>query len=284
MYILFSLIIIYLFFRLVIVKKEIQTIERQLSNSENIRVMGSSKDLKNLAIQINKKLLEKEEVIISYRNNEKNLKDAISNISHDLRTPLTSILGYIQIVKKSNIADKRLDIIDERSTTLYKLVEELFELSLIDSGNLEVNIEKLNLENTLTNVIVSFYEQINEKNIELNIDIMPDDYTIFSDKVIVERILTNLMQNLIRYTKSFAKIKLYKETKVIKLIIENDGNVLSSNEVEKIFDRFYKADKSRNSRGTGLGLSIVKELCKKINVNIDVSANSNIISFKITFI
>lgn len=284
MYILFSLIIIYLFFRLVIVKKEIQTIERQLSNGENIRVMGSSKDLKNLAIQINKKLLEKEEVIISYRNNEKNLKDAISNISHDLRTPLTSILGYIQIVKKSNIADKRLDIIDERSTTLYKLVEELFELSLIDSGNLEVNIEKLNLENTLTNVIVSFYEQINEKNIELNIDIMPDDYTIFSDKVIVERILTNLMQNLIRYTKSFAKIKLYKETKVIKLIIENDGNVLSSNEVEKIFDRFYKADKSRNSRGTGLGLSIVKELCKKINVNIDVSANSNIISFKITFI
>ncbi|MGL5068013.1 MAG: sensor histidine kinase [Sarcina sp.] len=287
MYIVLIGIVVYLSFRVIGIKSEIRSIEKQLSDnhasSKNIRVMGMSKEIKSLVIKINKKISDKDNIIIEHKNNEKKLKDAISNISHDIRTPLTSILGYIQIIQKNNGSDKHIAIIAKRSESLYKLVEEFFELSLIDSGNTPINIEKFNIENLLTNILISSYEQISKKNLELQVDIEPNEYNLYSDEGIVERILTNLMQNLIRYSNSYASIKLSREAKKTILIIANDGNTLSNAEVQNVFDRFYKVDKSRNSVGSGLGLAIVKELACKIDIKVFVRAIDNIIEFKLIF-
>lgn len=272
-------------------KFEIRYIIKQLSlgknNCDNLHIKGHDKSIESLAFEINKIYLACNREMASYRRKDDDLKHAISCISHDLRTPLTSILGYIQLIKRNSKlnekATKYLDIVELRSTSLNILVNDLFELSLIEDPNNKLTLEEFNLESVFGDVLSNFYHDLQKKNLDVSIDIKADNYMLINDKTATFRVISNLMQNLLRYAKSFVSINLYKNNNEIFLKIKNDGNTLSPKEIERLFDKFYKGDESRTKSGTGLGLSIANILMRKMNGHIDCSVNNDVITFFLTF-
>lgn len=286
MIIILIIIIVILLVKLIGVELEIKNLTRQLADknleNQHITVLGHSRKIKALSINISKILNQKDKTIAEYRKQDKKAKENISSMSHDLRTPLTSIRGYVQLMKK-NENSKYIEILERKTENLYNLINDFFELSLLDEDNIEINLEKHNIENSVSTLVADFYNDLVEKNIELKIDIAPDNYTITTDKKLLERILFNIMQNILRYARTFASINLYKDDKFIYISIANDGNILSEKECSLIFDRFYKADKSRNSVGTGIGLAIVKELTEKINGSVTSTVSNDVINFSFKF-
>ena len=286
MIILLILLVVILLVKVIGMELEIKNLTKQLDtdNFENqhLTLLGHSKSIKNLTVNIGSILNQKDELIINYRKKEKKAKENISSISHDLRTPLTSIIGYVQLMKK-NENFKYIDILDKKTSSLHMLINDFFELSLLDESNIEVNLASYNIENILSSLIADFYNDLIAKNIELHVDIKSDNYTIVTDNKLFERILFNIMQNILRYARTFASIKLYKGDGYINLIISNDGNILTKEQCSLIFNRFYKADKSRKSVGSGIGLSIVKELTEKLSGTINAKVYNDIIEFKLKF-
>ena len=280
------ILLIILAIKLIGMELEIRNLTKQLNSddfeNQQLILLGHSKSIKNLTINIGNVLNKKDKIIIEHRKNEKKAKENISSISHDLRTPLTSIRGYVQLMRKTE-SSKYIDILDKKTSSLNTLINDFFELSLLDESNIEVNLNNYNLENIVSSSIAEFYTDLTDKNIELRIDIKPDNYTMITDIKLFERILFNIMQNILRYARTFASIKLYKEDGYINLIISNDGNILTKEQCSLIFDRFYKGDKSRKSVGSGIGLSIVKELTEKLSGTINAKVYNDIIEFKLKF-
>ena len=280
------ILLIILAIKLIGMELEIRNLTKQLNSddfeNQQLILLGHSKSIKNLTINIGNVLNKKDKIIIEHRKNEKKAKENISSISHDLRTPLTSIRGYVQLMRKTE-SSKYIDILDKKTSSLNTLINDFFELSLLDESNIEVNLNNYNLENIVSSSIAEFYTDLTDRNIELRIDIKPDNYTMMTDIKLFERILFNIMQNILRYARTFASIKLYKEDGYINLIISNDGNILTKEQCSLIFDRFYKGDKSRKSVGSGIGLSIVKELTEKLSGTINAKVYNDIIEFKLKF-
>ncbi|KOA90672.1 histidine kinase [Clostridium botulinum] len=274
------IIIIILFIHLMLTKKEIRNIEKQLKNinknNENNKLTISliNKDIEKLCKSINDTLDLKRQ---SKSNNIKlqgKLKKTIANMSHDLRTPLTSIIGYIQFCKLEDIDEKEknefLDIAEKRANSLKELLNDFYELSLIESLDYEIKLEKINISRILQEILLGRYSDFLERNLEPKIAIQNDNIHIIGDKKSLERIMENLLSNAIRYTKDNLNIYLSVENKIVVLRISNNVNDLGSLDVEKIFHRFYMADKNRLGKGTGLGLSIVRSLIEKMNGSIEL--------------
>ena len=280
-YLVLTLLIVTIFcmIRLFTLKKEIRKISTQLQNYTNrksdkkVDMALIDKDIEKLGVEINKVMdlyVAENRKRVQFEMEQKQL---IANMSHDLRTPLTSILGYIQMAEDRDIAmderEKFLSIAKERANRLEVLLKEFFDLSVIESADYQLNADRINLRNILMDTIISFYERFQEKNLEPSIHLPDEDIFIMSDKSAVQRVIENLLSNAVKHSIGNIMVRLEAENSTAKLIISNNVQFVTAKDVEKMFDRFYKADQSRTSNSTGLGLSIVKSLMDKMNGTID---------------
>lgn len=280
-YLVLTLLIVTIFcmIRLFTLKKEIRKISTQLQNYTNrksdkkVDMALIDKDIEKLGVEINKVMdlyVAENRKRVQFEMEQKQL---IANMSHDLRTPLTSILGYIQMAEDRDIAmderEKFLSIAKERANRLEVLLKEFFDLSVIESADYQLNADRINLRNILMDTIMSFYERFQEKNLEPSIHLPDEDIFIMSDKSAVQRVIENLLSNAVKHSIGNIMVRLEAENSTAKLIISNNVQFVTAKDVEKMFDRFYKADQSRTSNSTGLGLSIVKSLMDKMNGTID---------------
>lgn len=280
-YLVLTLLIVTIFcmIRLFTLKKEIRKISTQLQNYTNrksdkkVDMALIDKDIEKLGVEINKVMdlyVAENRKRVQFEMEQKQL---IANMSHDLRTPLTSILGYIQMAEDRDIAmderEKFLSIAKERANRLEVLLKEFFDLSVIESADYQLNADRINLRNILMDTIMSFYERFQEKNLEPSIHLPDEDIFIMSDKSAVQRVIENLLSNAVKNSIGNIMVRLEAENSTAKLIISNNVQFVTAKDVEKMFDRFYKADQSRTSNSTGLGLSIVKSLMDKMNGTID---------------
>lgn len=281
--------IIILILRLIFIKKEIKNITNQLNNYNEFKTKKKldinllDDDIESLAESINNHIeISKSDRIKQIRADEE-LKSLITNISHDLRTPLTSIIGYLQMLKTQNLSDEKrnnyLKIAERRSKDLQELINNFFTISIIEANQYNINLELLNLNDIVFNVITSFYDQLNSKGIEPEINILKEDIYILGDISAVKRVLENLIINVLNHSEGEVTIKLERNNENAILTIINAAKNLTENEAELIFNKFYKGDKSRNSNkdSTGLGLAIVKELMKKMNGSVSSKVNSGLI-------
>lgn len=273
--ILLFVITISLFTRLVALKKEIKKISKQLQSynkqetSKKIELALFDQDLENLGQEINKLI---DLSVAEHRkrvNVELENKQVIANMSHDLRTPLTSIQGYIQMAEKADMtyAERKelLAIANNRAKRLEALLKDFFELSVIESNDYHLTFKRLNLNHITVDVLMSFYDRFHEKNLEPTIDIPEKEIFITADESAVIRVLENLLSNAITHSDGNIIIRLEEKNQVAKLIVQNNAHRLTEQDVRHLFDRFYMADQSRSRRSTGLGLSIVKSLMEKMN-------------------
>ncbi|MBE6089118.1 MAG: HAMP domain-containing histidine kinase [Clostridium beijerinckii] len=286
-----SIVIILLISYIFHLKLQIKSIGKQLENisegktEKKIDVSLLDKDIEYLAGNINRNInLQKQLRIESLRNDQK-LKDSIANISHDLRTPLTSIIGYLQLLEKSELSEnqkEKISIIKKKSEILHNLITSFFEITIIENDRMHANLEKINMNNFLSDAMLQNIMPFKEAGIEPIFDLPNTTIFIEGDKIILQRIVQNLISNILKYGSSYVKISLVKKEHV-ELCFANKIEDPKKIDVNLLFEKFYTADKSRSSGSTGLGLSIVKLLAERINAKALAEIKEDILTLKIIF-
>lgn len=203
------------------------------------------------------------------KNIEEGIKKSIANISHDLRTPLTSVIGYIQMIRKNDLTkdeqDRYLDIALNRSKSLHRLLNDFFELSVIEAPEYKLPNEIVDISNVLCEVLTSFYEDFTSNGIVPKINMPDKNVTVMANEHAIRRVIENLIVNMIKYSEGKACINLHANGDDVVLYTSNSALNVREEDVNSIFDRFYNGDISRtNSNSTGLGLTIVKSLMEKM--------------------
>ncbi|MBR4145011.1 MAG: HAMP domain-containing histidine kinase [Lachnospiraceae bacterium] len=244
-----------------------------------ITISSADKDMQSLVNDLNKQLERLRNEYLKYNQGNTELKRAITNIAHDLRTPLTALYGYIDLLKNSDDPEKKaqyLSIMKERAEIMKQLVEELFRYSLVVSDEKELNIEKIFINKLLEESIGSFYPALNEKRIEPDINITSKHIYWNADKQALERVFSNLLNNVIKYSDGDLIIFL-SEDGVLKF--SNTARNLTTIKVEQLFDRFYTVNDAKNS--TGLGLSIARALVEKMGGTISAEYKNEMLTLSI---
>ncbi|QNK40957.1 sensor histidine kinase [Caproicibacter fermentans] len=267
----------------------VQLNERTSEKTEKmVTVALIDDDLNKLAAAINRNLELQKKLRIEVRRSDLQLKDSIANLSHDLRTPLTSILGYLQLSQNPECPDEKrkeyLKTVDNKAHALKSMINNLYELSVLDVRETPLKTEKLDLNRLLGDVLAGQYELFHRLGITLNVHLPSHPVWITGDCVACTRIIQNLLNNASRYAKGNVGISLEASGSYAFLSIRNPAPNLKANDIKHLFERFYTADKSRNSSGSGLGLYIVKTLIEKMNGKIaDVTLEGCILHMKIEF-
>ena len=245
------------------------------------------KDLERLAGILNQYNIRQRQAVAGVLRNEEYLKESVANISHDLRTPLTVILGHLQLLQKENLESsqaQRVKVIFSKAEKMKELVEIFYDLSILEEQQTVPEKEKFNISNMLINLITENAVALEKENILPEINLPDYSIYVYSDKNMVERILQNLLTNAIKYSVGTIKITLMeKENNNIIFTIENPMSDSSEIDCNRLFDRFYTGDKSRHNGSTGLGLAVVKTLVAILGGNIvaKVHANSLIITLEL---
>jgi len=274
--------------RLFSFKNEVRKIVRQLQlynnrkTNKKIDITLIDQDIEHLGVEVNRLIdlyvMENRKRVLF----EKEQRQAVANMSHDLRTPLTSIIGYIQIANNENLSEvekkELLAIAFDRAKRLERLLNDFFELSVLESTDYELKLQRINLTKLLTEVLVSFYDRFQEKRLEPTIEGLENNVTIFADHSAVTRVIENLLSNTLKHADGNIIIRLEEQNGVASLMITNDALSLTEQDVQHMFDRFYMADQSRSGKSTGLGLSIVKSLMEKMNGSISSKLNDGQLS------
>lgn len=277
--IILSCVIIFLVVRILLLKRIIKSITHRLLNGNYENPVTFSlvdKDVIELGKVINKGIEYHNMQVIEITKKEAMLKDMILNISHDLRTPLTAIMGYIQLLQESDMGEeeqKYVNIIMGKSKDLSQLISDFYELSMLESAGIEPLYQEIDLVETLTNHLLSYADLLEARQIEPEIIKDNSIVNISADELMLKRVFNNLIANAIKYSKK--TLKIYIETNdFVKVTFENDI-VETSLDVNKIFDKFYTGNSARMNGNTGLGLYIAKELMNKMGGEIFAKLNED---------
>ncbi len=277
--VLLSISVLILFLYIIFILKQLKSINKQLDKRliENTRqplnIELFNKTITNLSKNINRCLKLEEKRRLESINDQKQFKELISNISHDLRTPLTSIKGYQQLLEKTPLDKHQVQLLKtaQKSTDeLGLLIENFFEYSYLVTAKTEPNLKKININNLIVECVLSYIAILEEKNLNVNIKETPPVF-VLGDKNMLIRIIENLLNNCAKHSLGDIDIKI-EFLQNAKITFTNPINQDTNINVDKLFHRFYTSDSTRN-KSTGLGLSIVEFLVKQMNGNVGAYLN-----------
>ncbi|AWI07030.1 sensor histidine kinase [Clostridium drakei] len=269
-------------------KMTIDEIEQRISLLIKAEVPQKFQELKIIDSEINNLIQENEFVKkeISLEMRKKN--DLITYLAHDLKTPLTSIIGYLTILDESKVPDNILKEyikkLLEKSYRLEDLTNQFFDITRFNLQEIPLNKSLLDANFFLEQLTEELYPLLRDKNLKFDVN-LPSDIKLYVDGSLFARVLNNLLKNAIAYSlkNSVIKINGKIEENSVKLFIENDGDIISRQELELIFEKFYRRDQSRSqSAGAGLGLAIAKEIIQKHEGSISAESQNGHTIFTIT--
>ena len=255
----------------------------KLENDTNtlINISCSDRHMRRLANDINKELKKLRADRRKFQQGDLELKEAVTNISHDLRTPLTAICGYLALLEneeKSPAAEEYIKIISQRAQVLKQLTTELFRYSVITSTFNSDTPEKLEMNNVLEESIAAHYALISQNNIVPDISITEKKIVCNLNKNALLRIFQNIISNAVKYSDGDLKIKLKDDGEII---FSNHAEKLDEVQVGRLFDRFYTVQTADKS--TGLGLSIAKMLTQQMKGSITADYSDCSLNIRIKF-
>jgi len=213
-------------------------------------------------------------------------KESVTGISHDLRTPLTSVSGYLQMIKSEKTPPEKkaeyLAIIERRLAALLVLLDELFEYTRLETGQSVLQPEKLNLGAVLAEQLALYYEEFAGRGVTPDIAVIEEAVTVFCDRKSLERIFQNLIKNALLHGDGGFQVKMEREENGVLVQFVNaatEGGV----DPDRLFDRFYTGDKSRSGKSTGLGLAIVKQLAKQAGAGVSAAYSQGMLCITVHF-
>lgn len=279
--------------RIYALKKEVKKLTLQLhqynlrQTNQKLEMALFDRDLEELGMEVNKLIdlyIAEQQKRIRFANEQKQL---IANMSHDLRTPLTSTIGYLQMAQNEHMTSKErvelLNIAVRQARRLETLLNDFFELSLIESADYHLSREQVHLNSLVIEVLIRFYDRFQEKGMEPAVHIPEQAIFIVANESAVIRVVENLLANAITHADGNIVINLEERDETVRLTVTNDAFSLTETDVQHMFDRFYMADKARSGKSTGLGLSIVKSLMKKMDGTITGRLNNGQLSIVCTW-
>ena len=284
--ILLILITVYTLIRFISLKKQLRKIEKQVYFKERINISLNDKDIEKLAETINNNMRENKQIEIDIMKREERLKQNISDIAHDLRTPLSSIMGYITLLDNCTEKEKKeyINIIQRKSEELNLLINNFYEVSLLDNSSLKIDITSIDIVQVIMDIVISNYALIKNNKIEINNRVPEKQIKIYGEEITCKRIIQNLVSNSIKYSTGYISIELDELENEVVFTIKNNVSNLKESDIEHLFERFYTVDKSRNRSGSGLGLYIVKLLLNKIGGEVkSIALEDSILSISIMF-
>lgn len=232
-----------------------------------------------------KQLIEKE------RMAEKTKRDLITSVAHDIRTPLTSVIGYLELLKQSDLDDvtrqKYHSIVYDKAKRLQTLVGDLFDYIRYDKDGFVPQKQRIELNQFMEQILDEFYPSFQKNNLKYKVELEQEEVPIYADGELLFRAFGNLMSNAIRYGADgkLVCIKLEKKDNIVIVSVKNFGNIIPKQELDKIFYKFYRVEQSRSTvtGGTGLGLAITKNIVSLHNGTIQVQSDEYGTIFQVSF-
>ena len=249
--------------------------------SRRIHIGNRYKSLGKLSTELNMLMDRFQSTLEEKQKLESTHKQLISNISHDIRTPLTSLLGFVEVLQNSNTLSSEeqkdyLDIIHSKGLSLYKMIQDFFELSKLEAEDTEILMEKVDLADKAREVLAAFYQDFVMNGITPEIKLPECAVYVQGNSSGLERVLQNLLSNALKYGKDGGVIgvTLREEADRVWMDIWDKGKGIPENDLPLLFNRLYTVEASRNEkmRGSGLGLAIAKQLVEKQNGEITASS------------
>ncbi len=247
--------------------RELYQITEDLDQNRVVKLASPHRELEKLLTQINLNLMAIRKSRIHFQRKELELKKQIENISHDLRTPLTAIVGFLGLIDKAALssADQdSMEVIERKVMVLKNLITEFYDLSRLTADDYEFNLQKVDFSRKIKDVVIEYYEPLKRKEVEVEFYIPQTPVNVLADEGALDRILANLLQNVIRYAHSRFFISLTQKENKVTVQLRNDTINMNTQDVSLLFERFYTSDTSRTKEGTGLGLPIAKGLAENM--------------------
>ena len=288
--IILAILSVFLLITLLVIKRNIRNVTDELKKNRDtgydrqIRVALIDKDIEQLAKELNHNLDHQKELKHKEEAAKKQLEQSISDIAHDLRTPLTVIKGNLQRLSEETLSPEGrqyLDVSSRKAETLKGMVDEFFELSVLESDTQEAALGQLDIVSFLAQFIIDHETLIREKGLTPDISFPERSVFVEANEEMLNRVFSNLLANICKYAKDSFSISVSPEDGTVTV-----GNKISSPDeidVEHIFDRTYRADKARREGSAGLGLYIAKLLMEKQKGHIKADVENGRIRFMLNF-
>lgn len=251
--------------------KEFKMLMKEEGNGE-LHLCSPSSDVEKFLEVFNDYLGKNRESRLAIQKKEQELKDEIANISHDLRTPLTSMKGYLRLLEEINVTENPKDweegkqylaVIERKAEQLQYLVEQLYEYTNLKDRAEQLYLEKTDLYGFFIEQILNYYHDFEARGIQVQ---LPEEQCceVLADKQALERIFGNMIGNALKYGKDYWKVEIRRIDNTVKMVFQNPANGLTEKDVSHLFERFYMQEQSRMAGGSGLGLAIVKMLMESM--------------------
>jgi signal transduction histidine kinase len=297
LYVLFGIGIFALSF-LLLQKKSLKYIGKIAAAIQNIsegdlntrvEILGDD-EFSAMAANLNRMEADIRELMDKEREAERTKNELITNVAHDLRTPLTSIIGYLELLSRGvpmepEVQKKYIDIAYTKSKRLEKLIEDLFGFTKMNYGKISMNVGKVDIVKLLGQLLEEFYPSFVEKDLTYELKSNVPAQVIMADGNLLARLFDNLINNAIKYGADGKRIlvKIHAEKEIVTVSVVNYGYVIPADELPLIFNKFYRVEQSRSSNtgGTGLGLAIAKSIVDMHGGTISVTSDLNGTAFTV---
>jgi len=246
-----------------------------------VEVVGDD-EFSAMAANLNKMVADIRELMDKERESERTKTDLITNVAHDLRTPLTSIIGYLELLSGSTqlppeLEKKYIDITYTKAKRLEKLIEDLFGFTKLNHGKMSMKVSKVDIVKLLSQLLEEFYPNFMDKNLSYELQSNVPSKVINADGNLLARLFDNLINNAIKYGAEGKQIlvKIHATDAIVSVSVTNYGYVIPKDELPLLFDKFYRVEQSRsaNTGGTGLGLAIAKNIVEMHGGTIGVTSD-----------
>lgn len=245
-----------------------EQVKSQMENRSTARILAPCAAAEELFQAVNKLMEQRLVEGVAYRQKEQDLRRQIANVSHDLRTPLTSILGYLQLLEREDLPEEQrreyLAVVESRARTLQALITAFYDLSRVEGGEWKLKREPVDLSRELGDQLAASYEQLEGAGIQVTVDMEPDLPPVWGDRNGVIRILSNLLTNALKHGSDYLKVSVWREGDHVVSEFANGAPGMTDEDAIHVFERFYTADRMRTGRNTGLGMAIVQALAEQM--------------------
>lgn len=269
------------------IQKQLKEISQKLEkiqdtdSDENIMMFTDEQALMELLVQINRLLENQRKMKVDYRRSQISAKKMLSNISHDIKTPMTVILGYLEIMRiNGDKEDEMLLKVEQKAKRVMELINQFFTLAKLEAGDMELEISRINICEVCRENILDFYELLKQKEFQVEVKIPEEAVFIMGNKEALHRILYNLISNVIRYGLDgrYLGLVLRSVKNDVYIDVVDKGKGIEKELAGNVFERLFTMEDSRNRRiqGNGLGLTIAQTLAQQLGGEIVLESEPNV--------
>lgn len=252
----------------------------ETGSDEKIMVFTDNPVLMELGGQINRLLIDRQKIRADFKREEISSKKMLANISHDIKTPLTVILGYLEIMRLNHTDNEMLKKAETKANQVMNLINQFFTLAKLESGDTNINLGKVNINEICRENVLEFYDILLQKDFDVDLFIPETAIFVQGEKEALQRILYNLLSNVIRYGSDgkYLGVFLRQDKGNVYIDVVDKGKGIEQEFASNVFDRLYTMEDSRNReiQGNGLGLTIAKNLAKQLEGDIFLDSIPNV--------